>query len=64
MMTVAITIPFLLFQWQTERNIVHKPEIANKVLYAQLRRLERNKDRGPDGKDGSGAISASVKPDA
>ena len=64
MMTVAITIPFLL-QCQTERNIVHKPQIANKMLYAQLRRLEKNKeDRDPDGKDGSGAISASVKPDA
>lgn len=65
MMTVAITIPFLLFQWQTERNIVHKPQIVNKMLYAQLRRLEKNKgDRDPDGKNGSGAVSASVKPDA
>lgn len=65
MMTVAITIPFLLFQWQTERNTVHKPQIANKMLYAQLRRLEKNKKDGdPDGKDGSGAISAFVKPDA
>lgn len=65
MMTVAIIIPFFHFKWQTERNTVRKPQTANKMLYAQLRRLEKNKeDRDPDGKDGSVAISAFVKPDA
>lgn len=44
---------------------MHKPQTANKMLYAQLRRLEKNKeDRDSDGKDGSVAISAFVKPDA
>lgn len=42
-----------------------KPQIANKMLCAQLRRLEKNKeDRDLDGKGGSVAMSAFVKPDA
>lgn len=65
MMIVAIIIPFFLFKWLTGRNIVRKPQTANKMLYAQLRRLEKNKeDRDPEGKDGSVAVSAFVKPDA
>lgn len=44
---------------------MHRPQIANKMLYAQLRRLEKNKeDRDADGKGGSVSISAFVKPDA
>lgn len=65
MLTVVIIIPFFLLKWQTESNIVHKPQIANKMLYIQLRKLEKNiKTQAPDGKDGSASISVFMKPDA
>ena len=51
MLTVVIITPFLLLEGQDENDTVHKPQIANKMHDAQMRRLEKNKgEKAPDGK--------------